>query len=277
MGGRPITALNIVAFPRNLSMDILGEILAGGATKAAEAGVAIVGGHSVNDAEPKYGIAVTGIVNPKSYIRNSGARPGDRLVLTKAIGTGVITTAGKGGKVAPEVLAGAVASMTMLNRAASEAMLEAGVNAATDITGFGLLGHLKSMAAASGASAKITVGAVPLLNGATELAAAGVVPGGTKRNAEALGDAVRWHPSLSSVDRILMCDAQTSGGLLIAVAQDRLEPLVAALMRRGVGHSAVVGEVLDGRGGHDRRHSLKGARSAQDLLSASLIRWPSTS
>jgi len=249
MGGRPITALNIVAFPRNLSMDILGEILAGGATKAAEAGVAIVGGHSVNDAEPKYGIAVTGIVNPKSYIRNSGARPGDRLVLTKAIGTGVITTAGKGGKVAPEVLAGAVASMTMLNRAASEAMLETGVNAATDITGFGLLGHLKSMAAASGASAKITVGAVPLLNGATELAAAGVVPGGTKRNAEALGDAVRWHPSLSSVDRILMCDAQTSGGLLIAVAQDRLELLVAALQRRGVGHSAVVGEVLDGRAG----------------------------
>lgn len=249
MGGRPITALNIVAFPRDLSMDILGEILAGGAAKAAEAGVAIVGGHSVNDAEPKYGIAVTGIVNPSSFIRNSTARPGDRLVLTKAIGTGVITTAGKNGTVRPEVLAGAVHSMTTLNRAASEAMLAVGVNAATDITGFGLVGHLKSMAAASGVSAKITAGRVPLLPGAAELAAAGVVPGGTNRNIEALGDAVRWHRAVTQVDRIMMCDAQTSGGLLIAVPEERLERLVAELKRGGVEHAAILGEISTGEPG----------------------------
>lgn len=246
MGARPITALNIVAFPRELSMDILGEILAGGAHKAAEAGVAIVGGHSVNDDEPKYGLAVTGVVKPGAYVTNSRARPGDRLVLTKAIGTGIITTAGKNGEVDPQVMAGAVESMLTLNRAASEAMLATGVHAATDITGFGLLGHLKAMMGSSGTSARVSRKAVPVLPGVTELIEAGSVPGGTHRNVDSVGGFVRWQPSISASDKILLCDAQTSGGLLISVAPSKLGQLSSALKERGVRYAAVVGDVLAG-------------------------------
>lgn len=249
MGARPITALNIVAFPRELPMDLLGQILAGGAQKAAEAGVAIVGGHSVNDDEPKYGLAVTGVVKPDAYVTNSGARPGDRLVLTKAIGTGIITTAGKNGQVDPEVLAGAVESMTTLNRAASEAMIAVGVDAATDITGFGLIGHLKSMMASSGTAARISRKAVPVLHGTLELIEAGSVPGGTHRNLESVGGFVRWDSSIIASDKILLCDAQTSGGLLIAVPPARLDSLVSALKQRGVSYAAVIGEVIEGAPG----------------------------
>jgi selenide,water dikinase len=244
MGGQPIVALNIVAFPRDLSLDLLGQILAGGAHKAAEAGVAIVGGHSVNDDEPKYGLAVTGVVKPGAYVTNSGARPGDRLVLTKAIGTGIIATAGKNGQVDPEVLAGAVESMMTLNRAASEAMIAVGVDAATDITGFGLLGHLKGMMSSSGVAARVSRKAVPALPGAVELIEAGVAPGGTHRNVDSVSGSVRWHSSIGASDKIFLCDAQTSGGLLIAVAEGKLRQLLDQLKDRGV-TGAVIGEVRD--------------------------------
>jgi selenide,water dikinase len=246
MGGRPITGLNIVGFPRDLSMDILGAILAGAAEKAAEAGMAIVGGHSVNDHEPKYGLAVTGIVRPDQFVSNGGARPGDRLVLTKAIGTGVITTAGKDMQADAKVLAAAVRSMRTLNRAASEAMMTVKPNAATDITGFGLIGHLKVMAVASGVAARLSRKAVPVLPGTLDLLAAGVAPGGTHRNLASVGGFVRWAPALGEVDRLLLCDAQTSGGLLIAVPDEKLRTLVAALKARNVSHAAVVGEIVEG-------------------------------
>lgn len=249
MGGRPITALNIVAFPRSLPMDVLGEILAGGAQKAAEAGVRIVGGHSVDDDEPKYGLAVTGVVRPNAYVPNSGARLGDRLVLTKALGTGVITTAGKNGAVDAAVLQGAVESMTTLNRHASEAMISVGVNAATDVTGFGLLGHLRTMVSASKVSARISRSAVPVLPGALALIEAGVAPGGTHRNIEAVAGSVRWTSSFSKADQVLLSDAQTSGGLLIAVEPGKLPRLLAALRERGVRVAAVIGEVLAGEPG----------------------------
>ncbi|MBI4306257.1 MAG: selenide, water dikinase SelD, partial [Chloroflexi bacterium] len=249
MGARPITALNIAGFPRDLSLDILGQILAGGAAKAAEAGVAIVGGHSVNDNEPKYGLAVTGIVRPDAFVSNAGARPGDKLVLTKAIGTGVITTAGKEQTADPGVLAGAIESMKVLNRAASEAMLSVGVNAATDITGFGLVGHLRSMATASRVSARVYRSAVPVLPGTLELLEAGIAPGGTHRNVSSVGAHVRWHKSLGQQDRLLMCDAQTSGGLLIAVPGPKADALVSALKRMKTPRADIVGEITLGEPG----------------------------
>ena len=168
-GGRPVTALNIAAFPRSLPPEVLAKVLEGGQSKASEAEVSIVGGHTVDDAEPKYGMAVTGLINPADVVANSGAKPGDVLILTKAIGTGIITTAGKADVVEKEVFDGAVNSMSLLNRGASEAMLEVGVNSATDITGFGLLGHLHTMLEASGASAEVRLGAVPILDGTMAL------------------------------------------------------------------------------------------------------------
>ena len=218
MGGKPIIALNIVGFPVDLPHDILGEILKGGASKAEEAGVLIVGGHTVDDAEPKYGMSVTGVVNPGAQVTNAGARPGDALVLTKPIGTGIITTAGKQERVSAEVLDRAVAIMGELNRKASEAMMHVGVNACVDITGFGLLGHLRLIAQGSGVSAKVSVGAIPVIEGVSELLDMGIAPGGTHRNLESLDGVVDWHANITELTKILLADAQTSGGLLMAVA-----------------------------------------------------------
>jgi selenide,water dikinase len=248
-GGRPVTALNIAPFPRNLPPEILAKVLEGGQTKASEAQVSIVGGHTVDDPEPKYGLAVTGLIKPDEQVANDGARPGDRLVLTKAIGTGIITTAGKAGIVDATVLANAVTSMSALNRGASEAMLEVGVNAATDITGFGLLGHLVTMLKASGASADVRLGDVPILSGAMELLERGVAPGGTHRNLEALAENVEWADGVSELDRLLICDAQTSGGLLMAVPEERVEALQSALKTHGCEFSAVIGTVTPGTPG----------------------------
>ena len=245
MGGKPILALNLVCFPTELPVDILGEILKGGAAKAREAGALIVGGHTVNDQEPKYGMAVTGLVQPGKQVTNAGAKPGDKLVLTKPLGTGSITTAGKNGVADPDTISRAVQVMATLNRAASEAMMEVGVNACTDVTGFGLLGHLQPMVEASGLSARIQLSQVPLIEGTRELVQAGVAPGGTHRNLDSIDKVTSWDASITQEDKLLLSDAQTSGGLLIAVPGDKLPQLLESLSSRGVAEMAVVGELVE--------------------------------
>ena len=244
MGGRPVVALNIVGFPASLDKEILGEVLRGGYSKANEAGCLIAGGHTVDDPEPKYGLSVVGLVEPGKQVSNAGAKPGDALVLTKPLGTGIITTAAKQGTVETDVMQGAVKAMSTLNRAASEAMMKVGVNSATDITGFGLMGHLKSMVRGSGVTAEVTLSAVPVLPGARELLERGVAPGGTHRNLSSVADAVHWDPALTDNDQLLLCDAQTSGGLLISVPADRKDALLAELETRGA-TGTVVGSVTE--------------------------------
>ena len=245
MGGKPILALNLVCFPTDLPVDILGETLKGGADKAREAGALIVGGHTVNDQEPKYGMAVTGLVEPGKHVCNTGARPGDLLALTKPLGTGIITTAVKNGVADKAALDRAIQVMSSLNRDASEAMMEVGVNACTDITGFGLLGHLQAMVEASGVSARINLSQTPLIDGARELVQAGVAPGGTHRNLESIDRVTSWDASITQEDKLLLSDAQTSGGLLIAVAPDKLSRLMSSLSQRGVAEASVVGEITE--------------------------------
>jgi selenide, water dikinase len=244
MGGRPVLALNIVGFPRGSDatpMSILAQILRGGAEKAREAGIDIVGGHSVDDREPKYGLCVTGFVHPKKYWANVGGRAGDRLVLTKPIGTGIVTTAMKAGIAGEEAARVATLTMASLNRAPAEVAREVGVRACTDVTGFGLLGHLREML--SGVGARIRLSAVPVLPAARELAAGGSVPGGTRRNKESLDRVVTWHDAIDEVDRLLLCDAQTSGGLLFAVEPSRFKDLLSGLAEAGVS-AAAVGELI---------------------------------
>jgi selenide,water dikinase len=245
MGGRPLTALNIVGFPVALPKSVLGEILSGGSHKAQEAGVLIVGGHTVDDEEPKYGLSVTGVVKPGSQVTNAGAIPGDVLVLTKPLGTGVITTAGKQGVAPKDVLEAAVEIMSDLNRAASEAMTGVGVHACVDVTGFGLLGHLRGMTEASGVGAEIEFGSIPFIAGAEELARDGVAPGGTHRNLSSVEPDVVWADSIDDIQKVLLADAQTSGGLLIAVAPDKLDYLLEALADKGVSTRAVVGRITE--------------------------------
>ncbi len=253
MGGRPLTALNVVSFPKQLPLEVLNEILQGGAEVAAEAGVAVLGGHTVQGPEPMYGLAVTGVVHPEKLVGNQNARPGDALVLTKPLGIGIITTAHKRGLVPDDVLRQAVDVMVALNRAASEAMLAVGVHAATDVTGFGLLGHLHELLLASRVAAEITFDAVPVLEATWTYVAEQIVPGGTQDNYTYLTEttgAVRWDSSLSWEERIVLCDAQTSGGLLIAVSPDRLPALVDALQARNVLTQAIIGHVVEGKPGH---------------------------
>ena len=243
MGGTPMTALNIVGFPVGLPKEILVSVLRGGADKALEAGVLIVGGHTVDDDEPKYGLAVTGVVKPGEQITAEGARVGDALVLTKPIGTGVITTAGKQQRVEQDVLDDAVEVMSTLNAEASRVMVDVGANACTDVTGFGLLGHLRTVLEPSRVAAVVHYEAVPLLRGAWDLAVQGVAPGGTGRNVESLADVTAWPDGLDEVWPVLLCDAQTSGGLLISVSPDKSGRLIARLSDAGVG-AAVVGEIV---------------------------------
>ena len=243
MGGVPRTALNIAGFPRSkLPLEILGEILHGGGEKCAEAGVAVIGGHTLDDPEPKFGLSVTGFVHPDRVVTNAAARPGDRLVLTKPLGLGVITTGIKQERTTRSTIDEAIRVMAALNRAAGQAMADVGASAATDITGFGLLGHLHEMTRASGVRARILLSAVPILEEAWGLARAGIVPGGTQRNRAALAGAVIWE-GIDEDGQILLCDAQTSGGLLIAVPGDRLARLVQALRAGGTLASEVVGEI----------------------------------
>ena len=249
MGGKPLIALNVVGFPAELDKEILGHILQGGYAKAAEAECLIVGGHTVDDPEPKYGLSVVGIVEPGKQVSNAGARPGDVLVLSKPIGTGIITTAGKQGVVDPDVMAVAVETMAALNKPAAEAMMEVGVNSATDITGFGLLGHLRSMVRGSGVAAEINLSDVPILPGAKDLLASGVAPGGTHRNVSSVYDSVSWDDALTDEDRLLLCDAQTSGGLLMSVASERAAQLIAALEARNAPCASIVGRIIKGPAG----------------------------
>ena len=252
MGGRPLVALNVVGFPAALAVDMLGDVLRGGYDKAAEAGCLIVGGHTVDDNEPKYGLSVVGLIEPGKQVSNAGARPGDALVLTKPIGTGIITTGGKAGTALPEVVQNAVATMATLNRAASEAMMRVGVNSCTDVTGFGLMGHLTSMMRGSGVGATVRLGSVPALPGVWELLEQGTVPGGTYRNLAGVEDYVDWDAGVSDSGRLLLCDAQTSGGLLISVPSEKLSELLSALEASGVATRAVIGEIAAGPPGRVR-------------------------
>ncbi len=244
MGGRPLTALNIVGFPVALPKDLLGNILVGGADKAREAGVLIVGGHTVDDEEPKYGLSVTGVVRPGDHVTNAGAKPGDNLVLTKPIGTGIITTAAKQGVAPEDVLNTAVSIMSQLNDDASYAMNEVGVHACVDVTGFGLLGHLRGMTRASGVGASLNFDAIPFISGASELAESGVAPGGTHRNLDSMEADVTWDDSITDVQKILLADAQTSGGLLIAVSDEKTGALLSALESHSVQTRVVIGEII---------------------------------
>jgi selenide,water dikinase len=224
MGGTPIFALNIVAFPINdLPKDILTEILQGSADKALEAGITIVGGHSIDDKEPKYGLVVTGEVEEQNLVKNNGAQPGDALILTKPLGTGIIATAIKKGKADSDQIDAAVLSMSTLNKAAAEAMNGLDVHAATDVTGFGLLGHLLEMCKASNVSAEINFKNLDFLPGVRELAEKGIVPGGSKRNLDFVNEYVHFQNSLSEIDQLLAADAQTSGGLLISLSNENAD------------------------------------------------------
>jgi selenide,water dikinase len=246
MGGEPLFALNLVGFPRDtLPLSTLGEIMRGGSDKAAEAGICIIGGHTIDDVEPKYGLMVTGSVDPDRIVRNVGARPGDVLFLTKPIGTGVLSTAIKRGLAAPDEVEQATAVMATLNRAASDAMRAVGVHAATDVTGFGLLGHLHELTRGSGVGAVVEASAVPLLPSVEEYARSGVVPGGTRRNAEMVEPYVDWD-GVDETTRILLVDAQTSGGLLIAVDAERAGALELALRQRSAPVVARIGEIVTG-------------------------------
>jgi len=249
MGGRPLTALNLVGFPAELDVEILGEILRGGADKAKEAGIDLVGGHTIKSEEPIYGLAVTGLVHPDRVVSNAGGRPGDRLVLTKPLGTGIITTAAKNDEDTRAAIAQAIEIMATLNRAAAEAMSavgvgEGGVHAATDVTGFGLLGHLRNVVVASGCGAVIERARVPALEAAVAYVSAGIAPGGTHANHRFLQDAVDWSEETTQPDQLLLCDAQTSGGLLVAVAPERCDALLAELHERGVTWSTEIGELV---------------------------------
>lgn len=247
MGARPITALNIAAFPDNeLPAEILVEILAGGADKVLEAGAVIVGGHTLRDAEIKYGLAVTGVVDPKRLVTNAGARPGDVLVLTKPIGSGVLTTAAKKGLISETDLTEAIDVMTQLNKSACEAMLAHGAHSATDITGFGLLGHAGEMADASGVSILLFSSKVPLMEGALRLVEQGCVTRAHKGTLEHMGASLRVEGVATPLLNAL-ADAQTSGGLLISIAADRADALLADLRRSGVSSAAIIGEVLPRR------------------------------
>jgi len=248
MGGRPVLALNLTAWPGGtLPLSILADVLRGGASVAGSAGCLVVGGHTIDDPEPKYGMAVVGLAAPSRLFTIDAVRPGDTLVLTKALGTGVVATAHKRGAAPDPVLAAAVESMTTLNAAAAEAALAAGVVAATDVTGFSLLGHLHRMLRASSAAAVVSASAVPLLPGALDLTAEGYVSGGTRNNMAYLEPSVSISPDVPSDVAVLLQDAQTSGGLLLATASP--DALVAELTRRGT-MAAVVGEVVAGDPGH---------------------------
>jgi len=253
MGGRPLTALAVTGVPDGFDLDALVEILAGGQEKAGEAGVPIVGGHTVRDPELKYGLSVTGTVHPDQLVTNAGARPGDVLYLTKPIGTGVITTALKDGASDPEALQGAEASMLRLNATAAEAMVEAEASACTDITGFGLLGHAHQLARASEMALEFDLPTLPLLHGAREAAAAGHIPGGLKKNRAFLEPWVSADdPDAEAAE--LLYDPQTSGGLLISIPRERAARLVEGLERRGEPVHPV-GRVMEGPQGTIRVRS----------------------
>ena len=247
MGGEPQAALAVCGFPSELlPLSVLERIFRGGRDKAAEAGCAVVGGHTIKDAELKYGLCVLGSVDPARVLAQTEARAGDALVLTKPLGFGIASQAIKKQVLPAAQLETVTRLMTTLNRAAKDAALAAGARAATDVTGFGLLGHLHNLLLASGVAARLRAGAVPVLDFARDLARDGLVPGGSRNNLAAAAPHTRWDDAVDEIDRLLLADAQTSGGLLIAVPGDRAAALVADLQARGVPAHAVIGEVTAG-------------------------------
>jgi selenide,water dikinase len=253
MGGRPLAALNIVGFPEaTLEPAVLGEILRGAAAKAHEAGIDIVGGHTIKTDEPIFGLAVVGTIHPQKVFTNAGAQPGDALILTKPLGLGIITTASKQGADTLCAIGEAITVMTTLNRAAAEVSTELGAHAVTDVTGFGLLGHLRNMTAASQVSATVWLESVPVIPAAWEYVRSGIAPGGTHANRRFLVDWVSYAEDITKEDQLVLADAQTSGGLLIAVPRERAEMLRDALVRAGVKEAAIVGSFTEGEPGRIR-------------------------
>lgn len=249
MGARPVTVLNIVGFPDDkLDLKILNEILRGGADKVVEAGAVVTGGHSVRDVEIKFGLSVTGVVEPANLVTNSKAQPGDVLVLTKALGTGFVTTAFKAGRCDDDTLSAAVAGMTQLNSIGAEAARAVGAHAATDITGFGLAGHANEMAVASGVTVELKIDQLPLLPGAAELAERGNKTRASATNRGFLKTAMRIEGSPDPLKMEFAFDAQTSGGLLISVAKDRADELVDRAREAGAGATCIVGSVHENQG-----------------------------
>ena len=242
MGGKPLFALNIVGFPINdLPKSILTDILQGGADKADEAGIPIVGGHSVDDKEPKYGLVVTGEIHQDRIWKNSGARPGDALVLTKKLGTGIIATGIKKGVATQDSIQDAINSMSSLNKDSAQELRKYNVNAVTDVTGFGLLGHLKEVCYNSNVSSKINFQDLLFIDGAKELAMSGVMPGGTKRNLKSVEKVVLFNDHLSEIEQLLAADAQTSGGLLISMPIKDAKSYV----KKFNGQTAIIGQITD--------------------------------
>lgn len=241
MGGKPLTALSIVGFPDGLPAAMLGEILNGASDKATEAGIAIVGGHTIKSEEPIFGLAVVGTIHPNRVLANAGARPGDVLILTKPLGLGIISTASKNDQDDAGAMKEAIKVMVTLNRAAAEVLDRFEVHALTDITGFGLLGHLRNMTAASKVTARIWADQVPVLAAARKYVAADIAPGGTRANWRFLADWVEYAAGVSQQEQFLLCDAQTSGGLLAAVPEASAPAVVKALTAAGTLAAAIIG------------------------------------
>ncbi len=244
MGGRPITALNLIGFPQCLGQDVLVAILTGGAEKVHEAGAVIVGGHTVDDEEPKYGLAVTGLVDPAKLITTAGARPGDKLVLTKPLGTGILATALKGGVLVETAMDEAIQGMTTLNRFAAETMLAVGVHACTDITGFGMLGHTLELAQASGVGIILNAEALPVYPQVFDMASMGLIPEGSYNNRKHYLPSVTNHEDLKATTLDILTDPQTSGGLLISIAAEKESELRQRLTAGGCGAWSI-GRVTD--------------------------------
>ncbi|WP_152395167.1 selenide, water dikinase SelD [Paenibacillus guangzhouensis] len=245
MGGKPLTALNIVAFPiHTLDKQVLADILRGAQDKMNEAGVTLVGGHSIDDKEPKFGLAVTGLVHPDKVRANAGAKPGDKLILTKPIGVGILTTSIKKDQLSDAEVERVTRVMATLNKTAAETMEPFDVHACTDVTGFGLMGHGLEMAKGSGVGLIIDAARVPILPRVRELAEAGFVPGGTKNNFVHVQDAITFPAELDQVGQWILCDAVTSGGLLISVAGEQAETLLQQLQQAGV-EASIIGETTD--------------------------------
>ena len=244
MGGKPLAALSIVGFPDAvLPPEVLVEILQGATEKAADAGIAIVGGHSIKSEEPIFGLAVVGSIAPNRVLSNDKAQPGDVLILTKPLGLGIITTAAKNGEDKLGAISTAIRVMSTLNRAAGEVIAEHGANALTDVTGFGLLGHLRNIVSASNVSARVYLNQVPVLVPAWDYVRAGVCPGGTHANHRFLNDWVTYATDLTKEEQLIVCDAQTSGGLLASIAPDQAQIVLAALRSAGVADAAIIGTI----------------------------------
>lgn len=246
MGGTPKTVMNIVGFPINtLGPDVLAQILNGAAEKVAESGAILVGGHTIDDNEPKFGLSVTGLVHPERHFKNVGAKPGDALILTKPIGVGIQTTALKNGQLTNEQLQTVTETMAQLNKTASVALKDYEASAVTDITGFGLLGHTYEMASGSGVSVKIEFNQVPILPGTRELAEKKMIPGGSRKNHKWLNDAVSYDEALDDLSQLILCDAVTSGGLLVSLPKAQAESYVKTLHEQGIVPAAIIGEVTE--------------------------------